>query len=100
MKTNKLILLFALLLLSCTSNNNKEEVTPLISPYDDEEQLESESEPKNNLIELYTNQKKISTSSKPTSFYKGLLEEFCKAHYNDMFEGRTYQAYKILWEFV
>jgi hypothetical protein len=90
MKTNKLILLFALILLSCTSNNTKEEVTPLISPYDDEEQFASERETANNQIELYTNQKETSTSSKSTSFYKDLLEDFCKALYHDMFEGRTY----------
>jgi len=28
--------------------------------------------------------------AKPISFYKGLLEEFCKVNYHDMFEGRSY----------
>lgn len=28
--------------------------------------------------------------TKPMSFYKGLLEEFCKVNYHDMFEGRSY----------
>ena len=28
--------------------------------------------------------------TKPASFYKELLEEFCKVHYHEMFEGRSY----------
>lgn len=30
------------------------------------------------------------SQSKPISFYKNLLEEFCKVNYHDMFEGRSY----------
>jgi hypothetical protein len=32
----------------------------------------------------------VVSKTKPMSFYKGLLEEFCKVNYHDMFEGRSY----------